>query len=104
MINNFLDADDTDNADLKGCAIKVDKKNPRYPCHPRLKNNIPNGANHLSPNTNHFYLIELAGMDACNQEIGSQQHQVQYGHRVIFIQRNHHHPFPFPRLIIMSYC
>ena len=54
MINNFLDADDTDNADLKGCAIKVDKKNPRYPCHPRLKNNIPNGANHLSPNTNHF--------------------------------------------------
>jgi len=48
MINNFLDADDTDNADLKGCAIKVDKKNPRYPCHPRLKNNIPNGANHLS--------------------------------------------------------
>ena len=63
MINNFLDADDTDNADLKGCAIKVDKKNPRYPCHPRLKNNIPNGANHLSPNTNHFYsyLIELAG-------------------------------------------
>ena len=63
MINNFLDADDTDKADLKGCAIKVDKKNPRYPCHPRLKNNIPNGANHLSPNTNHFYsyLIELAG-------------------------------------------
>ena len=26
MINNLLDADDTDNADLKGCAIKVDKK------------------------------------------------------------------------------
>ena len=54
MINNLLDADDTDNADLKGCAIKVDKKDPRYPCHPRLKNNIPNGANHLSLNTNHF--------------------------------------------------
>ncbi|WP_349873783.1 hypothetical protein, partial [Bacteroides cellulosilyticus] len=36
-----------DNADLKGCAIKVDKKDPRYPCHPRLKNNIPNGANHF---------------------------------------------------------
>ena len=47
MINNLLDADDTDNADLKGCAIKVDKKNPRYPCHPRLKNNIPNGTNHF---------------------------------------------------------
>ena len=26
--------------------------NPRYPCHPRLKNNIPNGANHLSLNPN----------------------------------------------------
>ena len=25
----FLDADDTDNADLKGCAIKVDKKKIR---------------------------------------------------------------------------
>ncbi len=28
---------------------------PRYPFHPRLKNNMPNGANHLSPNTYHFY-------------------------------------------------
>jgi len=26
MVYYFLDADDTDNADLKGCAIKVDKK------------------------------------------------------------------------------
>jgi len=26
MINNFLDADDTDNADLKGCAIRSIKK------------------------------------------------------------------------------
>ena len=54
MINNLLDADDTDNADFKSCAINVGKKkDPRHPCHPRLKNNIPNGANHLSPNTNH---------------------------------------------------
>ena len=30
----FLDADDADNADLKGCAIK---KDPRHPRHPRLK-------------------------------------------------------------------
>jgi len=29
MINNLLDADDTDNADLKGCAINVDKKKIR---------------------------------------------------------------------------
>ena len=35
MINNLLDADDADNADLKGCAIK---KDPRHPCHPCLKN------------------------------------------------------------------
>ena len=49
MINNLLDADDTDNADLFLSTL-----NPRYPCHPRLKNNIPNGANHLSLNTNHF--------------------------------------------------
>ncbi len=39
---NLLDADDTDNADLKGCAIHTGishrrKKNPRHPCHPCLK-------------------------------------------------------------------
>jgi len=26
LVYYFLDTDDTDNADLKGCAIKVDKK------------------------------------------------------------------------------
>ena len=52
MINNLLDADDADNADLKGCAIKKDPRHPRYP---RLKNNILNGANHLSLNPNHLY-------------------------------------------------
>ena len=53
MINNLLDADDTDDADFIILLI-AHPLNPRYPCHPRLKNNIPNGANHLSPNTNHF--------------------------------------------------
>ena len=31
--------------------ITAQPLNPRYPRHPRLKNNIPNGANHLSLNT-----------------------------------------------------
>ena len=57
MINNLLDADDADNADLKGCAIK---KDPRHPCHLRLKDNIPNGANHLSLNT---FVLFFSGMN-----------------------------------------
>ena len=32
---NLLDADDTDNADLKGCAIKKDPRHPRHLRHPR---------------------------------------------------------------------
>ena len=56
MINNLLDADDTDDTDDTDFIILLIAQplNPRYPCHPRLKNNIPNGANHLSLNPNHF--------------------------------------------------
>ena len=46
---NLLDADDTDDTDDADFIILLIAQplNPRYPCHPRLKNNIPNGANHF---------------------------------------------------------
>ena len=52
---------------LAGFAFMI---NPRYPCHPRLKNNIPNGAYHLSLNTNHFcsflYVMNLKRISYTN--------------------------------------
>ncbi len=75
MINNLLDADDTDDADFFILLI-AQPLNPRYPCHPRLKNNIPNGANHLSLNTNHFCFFSILERNKSRQQVNTTNYNI----------------------------